>query len=90
MYDALLTVGEPPVSWKVIVLLPQVSSSPEPAVGLSDSFMLQAEELVPKVSAETPPAEVIEEKEDVMLPASLSESSESVSVSVSTLESDSV
>ncbi len=45
---------------------------------------------MPNVSAETPPAEVIEEKEDVMLPPSLSESSESVSVSVSTLESDSV
>ncbi len=45
---------------------------------------------MPKVSAETPPAEVIEEKDDVMLPPSLSESSESVSVSVSTLESDSV
>ncbi len=43
LYDQLLTVGEPPVSTEVAVPLPQSSSSPEPAVGLSDSFMLQAE-----------------------------------------------
>jgi hypothetical protein len=41
--ELLLTVGDPPVSWNVIVPLPQVSSSLEPAVGLSESLMLQAE-----------------------------------------------
>ena len=71
----------------MIVPLPQVSSSLEPALGLSDSFMLQAEELVPKVSAETPPAEVIEENVHVTLPSSVSESSVSVSLSSSSLES---
>ncbi len=83
-------VGEPPVSTVVNVLLPQMVSLLELRPLPWPSSSLQDEELLPKISAETPPAEVIDEKLVVTLPPSVSESSKLVSLSMSALESDSV
>ncbi len=90
LYDELSTVGEPPVSTVVNVLLPQIVSLPELTPLPWPSSSLQAEELLPRISADTPPAEFIDEKLVVTLPPSVSESSKLVSLSMSALESDSV